>query len=370
MLDVPDAGGHADSVAFTRREPLGVCVGIGGWNYPLVTFSWKLAPALCMGNTMVYKPSECTPMTTLHTASELWKDILPPSVLQVLTGGGATAQQLVEHPVVAKVSLTGSTATGKKVARTAADTLKRTTLELGGKSPLLVFDDCDMDSAIRVASEANFINNGQVCSNATRVFVQSTILDEFVERLCYDLQSSIVMGDNMDFNTNVGPMMMHPGQPSQHFSRVVGILERAKKDTNIQVLHGGNGYKSEHGGYFIEPTVLLAKNDFSEIVQEEVFGPIMTILCFETEEEAVLRANSSEYGLGAGVMTKDVMRAHRLAKRLQSGSVWINNWNLTPVEVSHWSTIWSSIIQYCLEILPPLSEPLPSFNRCHLDRTK
>jgi betaine-aldehyde dehydrogenase len=255
--------------------------------------------------------------------------------LQVLTGGGETAQQLVEHPLVAKVSLTGSTATGKRVARTAAITLKRTTLEVGGKSPLLVFDDCDVDSAVRVACEANFINNGQVCSNATRVFVHRAILDEFVDKLCIGLQNNIVIGDNMNSNTNMGPMMMHPGQPSQHFDRVMGFLERAKQDSNIQVLYGGNGYKSDGGGFFVEPTVLQANTDDSEIVREEVFGPIMTILPFETEAEAIARANSSEYGLGAGVMTKDVMRAHRLAKRLQSGNVWVNNWNLTPVEVSN-----------------------------------
>ncbi|KAG7372600.1 betaine aldehyde dehydrogenase [Nitzschia inconspicua] len=333
ILDVPNAGGHMDSIAFTRREPLGVCVGIGGWNYPLMTFSWKLAPALCMGNAMIYKPSECTPITALYAATTLWQDMLPAGVLQVLTGGAATAQYLVEHPNVAKVSLTGSTATGKKVARTAADTLKRTTLELGGKSPLLIFDDCHLDSAVRVACEANFINNGQVCSNATRVYVQNTILDEFVNQLCDQLQHNIVIGDNMEPNTNLGPMMMHPGQPSQHFDRVMEFLDRAKQDSSIQVLYGGNGYQMDGGGFFVEPTVLYSKSDDPEIVREEVFGPVMTILSFDTEENAVARANASEYGLGAGIMTKDLTRAHRIAKNLQSGNVWVNNWNLTPLEM-------------------------------------
>jgi betaine-aldehyde dehydrogenase len=333
IVDVPCAGGHKDSIAFTRREPLGVCVGIGGWNYPMVTFSWKFAPALCLGNTMVYKPSECTPLTSLHLVNTVWKDLLPPGVLQVLTGGGTTAQRLVAHPDVAKVSLTGSTTTGKQVARTAADTLKRTTLELGGKSPLLIFEDAHLDSAVRVACEANFINNGQVCSNATRVFVQQTILKEFVDRLCQRLQNNVVMGDNLNSQTNLGPMMMHPGQPTQHFDRVMGFLKRAKQESTVQVLYGGNGYQGEQGGYFVEPTVLLAESDDLEIVRDEVFGPIMTILSFENEEEAVARANASEYGLGAGVMTKDIMRAHRLAKQLQSGNVWVNNWNLTPLEV-------------------------------------
>jgi betaine-aldehyde dehydrogenase len=333
IMDVPFAGGHPDSVAFTRREPLGVCVGIGGWNYPLVTMVWKIAPALCMGNTIIYKPSECTPLTSLYVASELWSQILPPGVLQVMAGGLEVGQRLVEHPLVSKVSITGSTATGIKVAKKAAETLKRTTLELGGKSALLVFDDCDLDSAVRVACEANFINNGQVCSNATRIFVQGSIVNEFVEKLCQRLDTNVVMGDPLDPETNVGPMMMHPHAPSQHFDRVMGFLERAEQDDAIDVLYGGNGYHHDTGGYFVEPTVLLAKNDTPEIVREEVFGPIMTILAFDTEEEAIERANSSIYGLGAGVMTKDVMRAHRMSKRLQAGNVWVNNWNLSPVEV-------------------------------------
>jgi betaine-aldehyde dehydrogenase len=210
-----------------------------------------------------------------------------------------------------------------------------------GKSPLLIFEDANLDSDVLVACEANFINNGQVCSNATRVLVQATILEEFANRLCQRLQNNVVMGDNLDSKTNLGPMMMHPGQPSQHFDRVMGILERAKQQSTVQVLYGGNGYQGELGGYFVEPTVLLVESDDLEIVREEVFGPIMTILAFDSEEEAVARANASEYGLGAGVMTKDVMRAHRLAKQLQSGNVWINNWNVTPVEVRTCHCFWN-----------------------------
>lgn len=333
MVDVPTAGGHTDSFAYTRREPLGVCAGIGGWNYPLVTMAWKMAPALACGNTVIYKPSECTPITSLHVA-QLWKDLLPPGVLQVVPGEAEAAKQLVEHPLVQKASLTGSMETGIKVARQSADTLKRLTLELGGKSPLLVFADADMQSAVRVAIEGNFVNNGQVCTNCTRVYVERTILDEFVERVVSQLSSSVKIGDNMLDETNMGPLIMPPRNRSGHFDRIMGYISRSKKHANVQIIHGGSGYQ-QSGGYYVEPTVVLCDTDDAEIVQQEVFGPVMTILPFDTEDEAVSRANDTDYGLAAGAMTTNLMRAHRLSKCLEAGTIWVNNWNLSPVEVSN-----------------------------------
>jgi betaine-aldehyde dehydrogenase len=351
MVDVPLAGGHKDSFAYTRREPLGVCAAIGGWNYPLVTMTWKIAPALACGNTILFKPSECTPITSLHVA-QLWSDILPPGVLQVLPGEAETAQSLVAHPMVQKVSITGSTATGIKVAKNSADTLKRLTLELGGKSPLLIFKDSNLKSAVRVAIEGNFINNGQVCSNCTRVFVERSILDEFIVRVVEQLESSVKLGDNLLDETNMGPLIMPPRKPSGHYDRVMGFIERAKDHPSVRLIYGGKGLE-QNGGYYVEPTVLLCDTDDVEIVQEEVFGPVMTILPFDTEEEAVTRANSTDYGLGAGVMTKDVMRAHRLSKVLEAGNVWVNNWNLSPVEVSS--------NQYCSSLTVSLQLVLTTF---------
>jgi acyl-CoA reductase-like NAD-dependent aldehyde dehydrogenase len=348
---VPLAGGHKDSFAYTRREPLGVCAAIGGWNYPLVTMTWKIAPALACGNTIIFKPSECTPITSLHVA-QLWKDILPPGVLQVLPGEAETAQSLVAHPMVQKVSLTGSTATGIKVAKNSADTLKRLTLELGGKSPLLIFKDSNLKSAVRVAIEGNFINNGQVCSNCTRVFVERSILDEFIVQVVEQLELSVKLGDNFLDETNMGPLIMPPRKPSGHYDRVMGFIERAKDHPSVRLIYGGKGLE-QNGGYYVEPTVLLCDTDDVEIVQEEVFGPVMTILPFDTEEEAVTRANSTDYGLGAGVMTKDVMRAHRLSKVLEAGNVWVNNWNLSPVEVSS--------NQYCSSLTVSLQLVLTTF---------
>ncbi|KAI2497068.1 aldehyde dehydrogenase [Fragilaria crotonensis] len=332
ILDTPHAGGHTDSFAYTRREPLGVCLGIGAWNYPLLGMMWKVAPALACGNSMIFKPSECTPLTALRVA-ELFTDVLPQSVLQVLPGSADVAQHLLASDGIDKVSVTGSLATGKRVAAQASQRLIRVTLELGGKSPLIVFADADMESVIRVISDGNFINNGQVCSNCTRVYVERSCLDDLIERLSAFLKNRLIMGDNMNRSTTMGPLMKHPSTPSQHFDRVTGFLDRARNDPRVHLLIGGARYQSSEGGYFVEPTVFLSKYDDTEIACEEVFGPVMTILPFDDESEAVKRANTSKFGLAAGVMTNDVMRAHRVAKKLQSGTVWINQWNRSPLEM-------------------------------------
>jgi betaine-aldehyde dehydrogenase len=205
-------------------------------------------------------------------------------------------------------------------------------LELGGKSPLLVFSDAVLDSAVRVAVEGNFVNNGQVCSNCTRVYVQQDIVDEFLSRVVSRLNKTVVIGDNTSEATNMGPLMTPPRHPSQHYDKVVGYIERAKIDSQVDLICGGKGYKTA-GGHYVEPTVFLSKADDSEIAREETFGPIMTVLSFETEEEAIARANQSPFGLAAGVMTRDVTRAHRVSRQLQAGNVWVNNWNMCPVEV-------------------------------------
>ena len=331
IIDSPHAGGHRDSFSYTRREPLGVCAGIGAWNYPLSGMMWKVAPALACGNTMVFKPSECTPLSAL-TVAELTKDILPPSVLQVLTGAGSVAEQLIANPTVRKVSVTGSVPTGKKVAKQASDTVKRVTLELGGKSPLLVFDDSDFGSAIRVAAQGNFVNNGQVCSNCTRVYVQRTILEQFVDETMRLVADHTVVGDNMEEGITIGPVMMHPFDPSGQYNKITGMIQRAIDDPNVDLLHGGRYYERD-GGFYVEPTIFLSHRDDTEIVTEEIFGPVMTILSFDTEEEVIQRANASPYGLAAGVMSRNASRAHRVAKKLEAGVVFVNNWNLSPVEV-------------------------------------
>ena len=332
ILDTPHAGGHPDSFAYTRREPLGVCLGIGAWNYPLLGMIWKVAPALACGNAMIFKPSECTPLTALK-AAELFADVLPRSVLQVLPGCADVAQELLASDGIDKVSVTGSLATGKRVAEQASQRLQRVTLELGGKSPLIVFADADMESVVRVVADGNFINNGQVCSNCTRLYVERSCLDKLITLLTAFLKNRVVLGDNMSRSTTMGPLMKHPLIPSQHFDRVTGFIERAMEDTRVHLLIGGGHYQSPEGGYFVEPTVFLAESDDAEIVREEVFGPVMTILPFDTEMEAVKRANTSKFGLAAGVMTNDVMRAHRVVKKLQAGTVWINHWNLSPLEM-------------------------------------
>jgi betaine-aldehyde dehydrogenase len=294
---------------------------------------WKVAPALACGNAMIFKPSECTPITAPHIA-HLFRDVLPPSLLQVLVGSGSVAETLLSHPDIHKVSVTGSLETGKAVARQATSTFKRVTLELGGKSPLLVFRDADMDSASRVAIDGNFVNNGEVCSNCTRIYAENTCIDEFVDRVLTHLETlPLQTGDNMDPVIKMGPLMMNPFHPTQHFDRVKGLIDRAKKDPNVGLLWGGNCFQSSQGAFFCEPTVFVAYSDEAEICQTEVFGPVMTVLAFDTEQEAITRANASIYGLAAGVMTRDLARAHRVAKQLQAGTVWINNWNLTPLEV-------------------------------------
>jgi betaine-aldehyde dehydrogenase len=316
------------SWGYTRREPLGVCAGIGAWNYPIQIAAWKSAPALACGNAMVFKPAELTPLSALKLAEIYTEAGLPDGVFNVVQGDHRTGEALVAHPGIAKVSLTGEVGTGRAVMANAAATLKQVTLELGGKSPLIVFADADLDNAVGAALVANFYTQGEVCSNGTRVFVHEDIHDEFVDRLA-TRTAKLRIGDPTDPNTHVGALISQ-----DHLAKVMGYIEKGKEE-GARVLIGG-GRPSDPdlaAGYFVEPTVFDGCTDDMAIVREEIFGPVMAVLTFRDEEEVIARANDTEYGLAAGVFTKDVQRAHRVVARLEAGTIWINNYNLTPIEL-------------------------------------
>ncbi|MEQ8395154.1 betaine-aldehyde dehydrogenase [Thalassobaculum sp.] len=325
------AGEHIDlgsAFAYTRREPLGVCAGIGAWNYPIQIACWKAAPALACGNTMVFKPSETTPVTAVELAKALAEAGAPPGVFNIVQGAAATGQALVAHPDVAKVSLTGSVPTGKRAMAAAAETLKHVTMELGGKSPLLVFDDAHVDNAVSAALNANFYTQGEICSNGTRVFVHRRIRDAFVDAMMPRIQRMRI-GDPLDPETTVGALISRA-----HMEKVLGYVERGRTE-GAKLLCGGtrvvDGACAD--GWFVTPTVFEAPDDSLTIVREEIFGPVMTLLVFDDEDEAVTRANATPFGLAAGLFTRDLARAHRVAARLEAGTVWINDYNVTPIEM-------------------------------------
>ncbi|MEG4644397.1 betaine aldehyde dehydrogenase [Paracoccus pantotrophus] len=305
---------------YTIREALGVCAGIGAWNYPSQIACWKAAPALAMGNAMVFKPSEETPLGALKLAEILAEAGLPPGIFNVVQGRAEVGAALVTDPRVAKVSLTGSVATGQRVYAAAAEGMRHVTMELGGKSPLIVFDDASLDDAVGAAMLANFYSSGQICSNGTRVFVQQGILPAFLDRLA-ERVARIRIGDPLDEATQHGPIVS-PGQAAKIREAIArGCAEGAR------LVCGGPGE-----GAFVPPTVFADASDDMWIVREEIFGPVMSVLGFATEKEAVERANASPYGLAAGVFTRDLARGHRVAAALQAGTTWINAYNLTPVE--------------------------------------
>ncbi len=312
-----------DDWVYTKREPLGVCVGIGAWNYPTQIAAWKGAPALACGNSMVFKPSETTPLCALQVAEILHEAGLPAGVYNVIQGYGDVGAALVGDARVDKVSLTGSVPTGRKVYAAAADGMKHVTMELGGKSPIVIFDDADIEDAVGGAILGNFYSSGQVCSNGTRVFVQKGIKEAFLTRLKARLEA-VVMGDPRDEATNFGPMVTE-----NQMNIVLGYLEKGQSE-GARLIAGGK--RADRDGFYIEPTVFADVTDSMTIAQEEIFGPVLSVLDFETEEEAVARANATEFGLSAGVFTKDISRAHRVIGQLDAGSCWINTYNLAPVE--------------------------------------
>ncbi|CAN5293050.1 betaine-aldehyde dehydrogenase [soil metagenome] len=318
----------ADSWAYTRREPLGVCVGIGAWNYPIQIACWKSGPALACGNSMVFKPAELTPLTALRLAEIYSEAGLPDGVFNVVQGDHRTGEALVAHPGVAKVSLTGEVGTGRKVMANAATTLKNITLELGGKSPLIVFEDAHLDNAVSAALMANFYTQGEVCSNGTRVFVHEAVHDQFVERLV-SRTAKMKIGDPMDPDTHVGALIS-----AEHMQKVLGYID-AGREAGARVLIGGGRPQDPAlaDGYFVEPTVFDGCSDDMKIVREEIFGPVMAILTFTDEADVIRRANDTDYGLAAGVFTNDIQRAHRVVAKLEAGTTWINNYNVTPIEM-------------------------------------
>ncbi len=321
--------------AYTLREPLGVCVGIGAWNYPSQIACWKAAPALSLGNAMIFKPSEVTPLGALQLAEILVEAGLPAGLFNVVQGRGAVGGALVTDARVAKVSLTGSVPTGRRVYAAAADGVRHVTMELGGKSPLIVFEDADLDSAVGAAMLGNFYSAGQVCSNGTRVFVQKGIKDAFLARLKARTQP-ILLGDPLDMATQMGPLIS-----AAQMDKVLGYIETAKAEGATLVTGGGRA--ALNTGYFVQPTVFADVTDDMTLAREEVFGPVMAVLDFDTEDEAVARANATEFGLAAGVFTADLTRGHRVVAALQAGTTWINAYNLTPVEAPFGGTKMSGV---------------------------
>ncbi|HUH50310.1 MAG TPA: betaine-aldehyde dehydrogenase [Mycoplana sp.] len=313
--------------AFTKRVPLGVCVGIGAWNYPQQIACWKGAPALVCGNAMVFKPSENTPLGALKIAEILIEAGLPKGLYNVIQGDRTTGPLLVNHPDVAKVSLTGSVPTGRKVAGAAASELKHVTMELGGKSPLIVFDDADLESAIGGAMLGNFYSTGQVCSNGTRVFVQKGIKEKFLSRLKARTEK-IVIGEPLDETTQLGPMVSKTQR-----DKVLDYIAKGKAEGATLLTGGGIPNHVPGEGYYIQPTVFADVTDEMTIARDEIFGPVMCVLDFDNEEEVIARGNATEFGLSGGVFTRDITRAHRVVDQLEAGTLWINTYNLCPVEI-------------------------------------
>ncbi|MEV6101965.1 gamma-aminobutyraldehyde dehydrogenase [Nocardia sp. NPDC051981] len=311
------SGDHTSSI---RREPLGVIGSIAPWNYPLQMAAWKILPAVAAGNTVVLKPSELTPLSSLLFAEAATAAGVPPGVINVLTGTGAEAgQPLVEHPAVAMVSFTGSTGVGKRVAATAAGAVKRVHLELGGKAPFVVFDDADPEAAARGAVAGALINTGQDCTAATRAYVQRPLFEEFIGRVA-DLMDRVALGPVENPETDMGPLISRA-----HREKVLGMVERAR-ESGAKIVRGGRipEHTPAAGSYF-EPTLITGAAQDSEIVQHEIFGPVLVVLPFDTDDEAIALANDTVYGLAASAWSRDVFRTQRASREIQAGCVWIND---------------------------------------------
>jgi len=311
------------------REPIGVCVGIGAWNYPIQIAMWKSALALACGNTMIFKPAELTPISAIFLAQVYREAGLPDGVFNVVQGDARVGQALVAHAGVDKVSLTGEVTTGRAVLAGAAQTLKAATLELGGKSPIVVFDDADLDSARNAAMTNNFYSTGQVCSNGTRVFVQRGVYEEFLAPIA-DRVAAIRLGDPFDPETQMGPLVS-----ADHRDKVLAYLRTARASSARELGPGGEvpDDPALADGYYVTPAAFADCTDDMSFVTDEVFGPLMSILPFDDEAEVVARANDTEFGLSGAVFSSDFSRANRVAEQIEAGSVWINDYGTLPASV-------------------------------------
>jgi aldehyde dehydrogenase (NAD+) len=307
---------------YTLREPVGVVGMIVPWNFPLLLASWKLGPALACGNTIVIKPAEQTPLTTLRFGELAIEAGLPAGVLNIVTGGPETGRTIVEHPGIDKIAFTGSTVVGKEIMRAAADTLKRVTLELGGKSPNIVCADSDLDGAVRGAINGIFYGKGEVCNAGSRLFIEGKVRDEFTEKLVARAKK-LQPADPLDPKTRMGAVVSQ-----EQMQTVLGYIEAGKKE-GAKLVAGGNRVSIDGSkGFFVEPTIFGDVQNDMTIAREEIFGPVLSVIAFDDVEEAVQQANSNPYGLAAAVWTHDIKKAHHISRRLRAGTVWINTYGL------------------------------------------
>jgi betaine-aldehyde dehydrogenase len=344
ILPVP-----ADVIDIVLREPLGVCGAIAAWNFPIMFAAWKIAPALAAGNTMVFKPAELTSMSALELAKIFAELGLPPGVVNIVTGpGSSVGKTMAEHAGIAKISFTGSTETGKQILSAAGSNLKKTTLELGGKSPNIVFPDADLHQAVSGALNAIFYNGGECCIAGSRLFLHASIYDEFVEQLV-ERTKKIKLGHPLDWESRMGPMIT-----AQHRDSILSYVKWGKEH-GMKLLYGGQIPKDPDlaKGNYLEPTIFAAESNDLKLCQEEIFGPVLSILKFEDEAEVIRMANDTVYGLAGAVWTQDIKRAFRVAKRLKAGQVWINQYLLISPFAPHGgfkqSGYGKDLSKYCLE---------------------
>jgi acyl-CoA reductase-like NAD-dependent aldehyde dehydrogenase len=323
---IPVKGNH---LTYTLREPVGVVAAIVPWNFPLLLATWKVAPALACGNTVVLKPASQTPLTALALGEIAIEAGFPPGVVNVVTGpGGSVGQAIVEHPGIDKIAFTGDTSTGRQIMRSSADTLKKITLELGGKSPNIVFPDADLEAAIRGATVGIFYGKGEVCAAGSRLLVDRSIKDEFVDKLAARTKK-LAPGDPMDPKTRLGAIASR-----SQMERVLGYIDTARKEGARLVAGGARADIGTGKGYFLQPTVFDGVTPDMTIAREEIFGPVLATIDFADVDEAIARANDSIYGLAAAVWTRDIKKAHYVARRLQAGTVWVNTYNVYDTAAS------------------------------------